>query len=583
MLHARKIMKWIGSNASAGLPTLPRERAKRCAGVPAFKSVARLTCALWLATGGIALSAPVIKSLEPGTVAPGAVTEVVARGSDLKGIVNVWCSFPVEVAVDSSKSAEDGKSASLRFTVPAETEVGVAAIRVVGSNGVSRPFLLMIDDLPGATAVKGNDAFDKAASLDWPIAIDGVCDDSYSDFYRFKLRRGRRVTFECVAQRMGSTLDPLLRLYDEERRQVAQSEDAAGLVEDARFSFIPQASGSYTLEVGDAIYRKSAANRYRLRAGDIPLATLPFPLGGEPGGEVEVRFLGEEMEGVKGRTISLAPDRSRQRVGVSREGEKGAAFVTLASDALPDLVESEPNDDPGQATRISVPSAINGRFERPNDRDCYAFEVKKGDTLAFVGQTRSLGSPSALFLQLYDPKGALLEEADVTKSNEAGLTNRFATDGVHTLRIEELTRAGGPAHGYRMEIEPWRPGFGLSTSVDTINAKAGGSLELRIEARRDKGFNAPITLAVEGLWDGATVEGNEIGKDNKEATLKIELPKEITPGDWRQIKVVGQSGTGDTAFKAAASPEPALRKLFPGMPFPPTDLDGWIAVGIKAE
>lgn len=516
-------------------------------------------------------------------VAPGQSIDVVARGAGLEGIVDVWTSFGADVEAVEDGTQSDGKFATLRFTPPAGAQVGVGAIRLVTRGGVSSPFLLMIDDLRSPPRAAAGDSPEKARAVEWPTAMDGACDEFHSNFYRLKLKGGERLAVECVAQRIGSKLDPLLRLFDLAGRQVAHSEDVAGIGADARFSFTPVTSGDVVLEVRDSLYEKSPAHRYRLRIGDFPFVTLPFPLGSEPGASLEATLLGTELLGVESVKMTLTKQGVSQRVGVMSGAGRGSGFVRMVMDALGDAVEVEPNDAPEQATKINLPVAINGRFETNNDRDFYEFEAKKGEQWAFVGQTRSLGSPSALFVQLYDAGGKLLKEADVTKSNEAGITNRFEADGKFRLLVEELTQTGGPAHGYRMEIKPWRPGFELSVDVEKISAKAGGSFELKVSARRAKGFEESINLSVEGLWEGAKIEGDMIEKKKDETKLKVTLPVGIEAGRWRHLRILGKAGAGDDAIEAGGDTTPALKKLFPEMPFPPAELNGLIAVGIVGD
>ncbi|MFT4586908.1 MAG: hypothetical protein ACI8QF_000998 [Limisphaerales bacterium] len=549
-----------------------------------MKVTSHLTLFLWLIPLclNLAAQAPSIAALEPAAVAPGRSVEVVVRGAGLGSIADVWTSFDANVEQVGDEAPTDGKSATLRFTLPTDAQVGVGAIRIATRGGVTSPYLLMIDDLPSAPRVAAGGAFDQARELPWPAAVDGACDDSHSRFYRLKLSAGKRVAIECVAQRIGSKLDPLMRLFDRDGRQVAQSEDVAGIGADARFSFAAKVSGGFVLEVRDSLYEKSEAHRYRLRIGGFPFATLPFPLGSEPGASVTTTVLGTELDGVESVKLKVSDRSLRQRVGVPSSKGSGSGFVRMVADALKDGVEAEPNNTPEQATKIQLPLAINGRFEKNADRDFYEFEAKKNEQWAFVGQTRSLGSPSALFVQLYDAKGKLLKEADVTKSNEAGITNRFSADGKYRLLIEELTRTGGPAHGYRMEIQPWRPGFDLSVSVDKVVAKAGASFELKVAARRDKGFDAPITLSIEGAWAGTKLAANVIEKKKSETKLKVTLPSGIEPGQWRHIRIVGKAESGG-AIEATAGTESALKKLFPETPFPPAELIGLIAVGIAAD
>ena len=57
--------------------------------------------------------------------------------------------------------------------------------------------------------------------------------------------------------------------------------------------------------------------------------------------------------------------------------------VLLDLDDLPEHLEAEPNDTPAQAKVVALPALLNGRIDRPGDVDCWAFALKKGETVAW--------------------------------------------------------------------------------------------------------------------------------------------------------------------------------------------------------
>ena len=63
-------------------------------------------------------------------------------------------------------------------------------------------------------------------------------------------------------------------------------------------------------------------------------------------------------------------------------GGKAANPVLLDLDDLPEIVETEPNDQPAQANTASVPCVLNGRIDRPGDVDFWSFQGKKGESIA---------------------------------------------------------------------------------------------------------------------------------------------------------------------------------------------------------
>jgi WD40 repeat protein len=69
-----------------------------------------------------------------------------------------------------------------------------------------------------------------------------------------------------------------------------------------------------------------------------------------------------------------------------------------APDSLPKVAEAEPNDEPGQATAISVPGIATGRIfggdrNQPLDDDLYRFDAKAGDQWIIETKAARMNSP----------------------------------------------------------------------------------------------------------------------------------------------------------------------------------------------
>ena len=82
----------------------------------------------------------------------------------------------------------------------------------------------------------------------------------------------------------------------------------------------------------------------------------------------------------------------------------------------------------------------------------------------------------------------------------------------------------------------------------------------------------PVTLADEVLKEKAT-----------NGTLKVTLSEDAAPGSLTHFRIVGKAKIGERDVQSATRTTPALKKLFPAMPFPPRELDGSIALGVKAK
>ena len=134
---------------------------------------------------------------------------------------------------------------------------------------------------------------------------------------------------------------------------------------------------------------------------------------------------------------------------------------------------------------------------------------------------------------------------------------------------------------YRVEAELLAPGFALEAEVEKVEAVPGGSFTVKVTATR-RDFTGPITLAVVGL-DGVTLADEVIKEKATNGTLKVTLPETATPGSVTPFRIVGKAKVGERETQAVVRTAPALKKLFPNLALPPRELDGLIALGVKAK
>jgi hypothetical protein len=242
-------------------------------------------------------------------------------------------------------------------------------------------------------------------------------------------------------------------------------------------------------------------------------------------------------------------------------------------------LEAEPNDSPDSATKVTLPGAMNGRFEVAGDVDYFQFEAKKDQRLVFTGQARSLGSPCDLFLRLYNAEGGVLAEAEDAGSDEGQLNHTFAADGIYRLRVEETNRRGGADFVYRVTVEPYEPGFALSAEAEKVDAPQNGVFVVKVTAAR-RDYNGPITLAVEGAGEGCQVRHNVIPEGKPDTTMHVTLGSPLTAGHLGTARIVGTAKVAEKEYKAQAHTLVAMRGALSGLPFPPAPLDGTLGLGV---
>jgi hypothetical protein len=105
------------------------------------------------------------------------------------------------------------------------------------------------------------------------------------------------------------------------------------------------------------------------------------------------------------------------------------------------IEEIEPNDTPKTATRITLPSGVNGRIGQKRDLDHFAFHAKKGQAIRFEVHARRFGTVlrSQLDSQIdvMTPEGRILASNDDLNGKDAGLVFTSPADGEYVILTDE--------------------------------------------------------------------------------------------------------------------------------------------------
>lgn len=521
----------------------------------------------WIVGVWPALAEPSIQRIVPAAARPGATTKMVFRGEKLEGISQLWTSIPVQAEYLPEESGAD--RATFNVTVDGTVPLGVGAMRVYGTNGVSSLELFLIDDMNAVAAQEDKHSKAQAQSLTLPVAVDGQSKALALDFYRFQATAGQRVSVEILAQRIGSKMDPIVRILDEQGREVSYQDDDPGLGPDCRFEFVAVKAGDYWIEVRDVNYEGGSAYAYRLRVGNFSLATLPYPFAASPGESVSIRLLGPSTADSLTQQIVLSEGSPGASITVKPPGRSEASYAMVLTALRAGVLEKEPNDTREQAGEVKLPATIDGRFEQANDRDVFKFDGRKGERFHVLAHTRRAGSPCDVWMQLVKPDGSRVAESKVDAGEDQSLDHTLAEDGVYYLEVEEINRTGGPDLAYQLLAGEYHAGFDLTVPVDHVEADAAKTFSVKVSCvRRD--YDGPIELSLAGFSGEANLENRTIEKKKEETTLKVTLADDVPPGTLKTFKIEGRAMIGDQAVSSVATILPALRKAFPNTRrFPP--------------
>src|SRR5262249_7908611 len=141
----------------------------------------------------------------------------------------------------------------------------------------------------------------------------------------------------------------------------------------------------------DAKYDGDPRWVYALTVTDRPYVTHLYPMAGNPRQPMEVEPVGS-AKAIQARVPLRAPG----EVGIHQVrldfAGKRTNPVAFHVSPLPQVLEQEPNDTPGQATRVSVPCGINGRIGRRGDVDHFVFAGTKGKAARLEVKARRFGT-----------------------------------------------------------------------------------------------------------------------------------------------------------------------------------------------
>ncbi|MED6326390.1 MAG: hypothetical protein VYE14_03430, partial [Verrucomicrobiota bacterium] len=357
--------------------------------------------------------APSVETVRPLAVQPGQTTRLVFTGKNLANAASLWTSFPSSTVPVSDDLAK-GNRAAFDVTVPLDIPVQIGAVRLASPKGIGAFRLLMVDDLPNLAEVSGNESRERAQFVAGPISVDGNGNGTQLDWFEFEASKNEAISFEVIANRLGSNFDPAVRLYDASSRLLASFGDSPGIAPDLQFWHRFDKTGRYFLRLRDMAYAGGRGSFFRLRVGDFPIVSGVFPQGNKRGEFKPFYSISKQSLS----PVLATPVGDEFWLNFKLRNGVGSAYRWLAISEAPNAYDAEPNDMPSQANAINLPSAINGRFEKPNDRDWYAVNLNKSDRVRFTGATRTLGSPCDLMLRVTDAAGETLAESKITGDSD---------------------------------------------------------------------------------------------------------------------------------------------------------------------
>jgi hypothetical protein len=528
------------------------------------------TVGLTAALAGLAQAQiPQIGYIFPTGGQRGQTITVTVNGQNLQGTTHVLFSG-AGVAAKVAPTA-DGKGLQntnagalpIVVSIAPDAPLGVREMRVFGPRGVSNVGRFSVGAHPEVNESEPNNTLPQAQKINTPVTINGQINGAEDeDLFAFEAKEGQQMVFAVESFPLTFALDSVLTLRDAQGRPLATGRDPLRF--DASLTYSFKRSGTYVLQIHDWTYSGGAHFVYRLTIGAVPFITSIFPAGGQKGTSVVVTLSGVNLPTTT-HTVNVPADAASPMM-ISVGGSNSVPFYV---GEFPEGVEQEPNDSRETATRFaSLPLTINGRIEKPGEKDYFTFPAQAGQRFIFEVFGRRIGSPLDSLLTLTNAQGneVVAPADDIQGSLDSRLDFTFPATGDYVLMIRDATHRGGEDFVYRIVIAPpGVPDFTLTASPDALNVGQGGNAVITINGNRLNGFNGDIALSVPNPPPGITVTPNVL-RAGQNVTLMSLTAAPNAPVNFTALDIVGTATIGDKTVTRHATPMETFTRRADGNP-----------------
>ena len=478
----------------------------------------------------VGLPAPRLLTTMPMGGQAGTQVEVTITGENLDDLDELIFSDPRITA--TSKLDSTGKPIPNQYVVAiaADCPAGIYEARVMTRLGISSARAFSVGTLPELVQSKPNTSLEAAMELPLNSICNAVMTPRSVDHYVFEAREGQRIVVDCATRGIDSKLNAVVIIADAMGRDLLV-ERRGGLLD-----FKVPADGKYVIKVHELTFKGGPAYYYRLCVSELP----------------------------EGAPVVRMP--STRTVNSFSWPPVGLPEVAATK-------EVEPNNEPSQVQRISLPCDLTGSFYPAADVDLFEFEAKKGEVWWVEVGSERLGLPTdpAILVQHVTQVDGAERLTDVVELNDipspvkvssngyaydgppynAGTSDvlgklEIKEDGLYRLRLSDLfggTRSD-PNNVYRLVIRKAAPDFALvawalhmelrngdrNALSKPIALRGGATMALEVVAIRRDGFDGEIELELEGLPAGVTAHGLKIPAGQSRGLMLVSAQQDAPRG-----------------------------------------------------
>ncbi len=435
---------------------------------------------------------------------------------------------------------------TVKLTVAADVKPARYELRLGTETAMSNPLWLHVGTWMEMREAEPNDTAGQEFSGQLPIVINGQIMPGDRDSFSFAALKGERLVISAAAREVIPFLadavpgwfQATMRLMDSSGKEVTFA-DSFHYRQDPVIYFEVPRDGRYTVEIRDTLYRGREDFVYRLTIGEIPFVTSIFPLGAAVNSEATIELTGWNLSETKldVKTMGLRQYRPVRWFSVPQRNGSAVRFP-LRIDRLREVLEEEPNNDVEQAQRVPPRTIVNGRIDRPGDKD--VFFISSGGRLVVEVRARRHGSPLDSTLSLIDRRGKEIAFNDDHEDKTEGLSTHHADSHLVAqipsagayLHLSDAQGNGGDDFVYRLYIRSPEQDFELRVTPASILARPGAVVPITVFASRQDDFQEDIELGLINPPADFRLSGGIVPGNSERVRMTLTIPDKLPNGPF---------------------------------------------------
>lgn len=404
------------------------------------------------------------------------------------------------------------------------------------------------------------------------LTLTGVVPELGFHYYILQETPGTWMTLECMANRVGSSLDCVIRILDSAHKEILWLDDTPGFGRDICANWKMPEDGKVYLEIRDVAYQGGKDAFYVVEWGPTSNANpvKHKPLVGARGDSVATTtstpfypgFFQHSIRWPRTSNDPFTPAYFNPGLNVLTPPELSAMNRRLP------LSKSRPH--------ISLIDRLEGKSESQK----YTVSLDEGQYLHLVGWTRVIGSELDLVMELVDPQGKTMVRKSGEGPLQPWLVIPIVETGDYDIKINGLTQAASKQPFFQCDVATCFPGVQVTSKNEAMKTTPGGELTIEINVERFTDHREWI-FELEPLPEVLTACDTYVSGDEKEKTLKWKVSPDAIPGIPYVFRIKGRASESDDSVPFYVLNQEAYEGQFPLMTLPPPELNGWFTFFVE--